>query len=286
MKIQQYKEVFLMGLCVICLFGLTGCSSNNGIKDGDTGVEKIDYNQIYTLSEADTTIAAEHFTEIVFEDEQEVYLIENPGTYLLKGEHEGQIQIDAQDQIVHLILEDVNLKSYNGPAVYVKSAAKAVITVPEDSNCILMDSAYYANYADAKGCIYSASDLTVNGSGTLQVYGYYKDAIRSKDVLKILGIDLAVKAKDNGLRGNDGVVIQTEALKVECEGTGIYTEKEKKTNQGFVDMASGTVQIIAGEYGIRASENIYIHDCKVDMEGIIQDIICSGKQYIEEGCLE
>ena len=286
MKIQQYKEVFLTGLCVICLLGLMGCSSNDGIKDGDTGIEEIDYNQIYTLSEADKTIAAEYSTEIVFEDDQEVYLIENPGAYLLKGEHEGQIQIDVQDQIVHLILEDVNLKSYNGPAIYVKSAAKAVITVPEDSSCILMDSAYYANYADAKGCIYSAGDLTINGNGMLQVYGYYKDAIRSKDVLKILGIDLAVKAKDNGLRGNDGVVVQTETLKVECEGTGIYTEKEQKKNQGFVDIASGTIQIIAGEYGIKASENIYIHDCKADIEGIIQNIMCSGKQYIEEGCLE
>ena len=129
MKIQQYKEVFLACMSVILLFGLIGCSSDNEIMDKDTGVTKIDYNQIYTLSEVDTTTMVENLTEIVFEDEQEVYLIEKPGAYLLNGEHEGQIQIDVQDQIVHLILEDVNLKSYNGPAIYVKSAAKAAMLV-------------------------------------------------------------------------------------------------------------------------------------------------------------
>lgn len=285
MKLQPYKKIVVFVYASVLLL-LTGCSQSTLPENAESKISGIDYNAIYTLTEADTDVSAENAQEVVFDGEQTVFLIEKPGDYLLKGNYEGQLQIDAQDRIVHLIMDDVEMKSQNGPAIYVKSAAKVIITIPEESACILMDSTNYADFADAKACIYGADDLTINGGGSLQVYGYYKDAIRTKDTLKILGINLAVQAKDTGLRGNDGVVIQSKTLDIQCEGTGIYTEKESKANRGFVDVANGTVSIIAGEYGINASENVYVHDCTANITGIVQDIACLGEQYIEEGCLE
>mgnify|MGYP003312536926 CR=1 FL=1 len=279
---KNLRRAVSVGISAMLFF--TGCASDDS---PDTGNEKefnIDFGEIYTLSDADLETRTENGTDIVFSGE-EVYLIEEPGTYRLTGECTGQLQIDVQDEMVHLVLQDVEMKSSNGPVIYVKSAAKVIITVPEGSSSILTDSGYYAEDT-AKACIYSEDDLTINGSGSLQVNGYYKDAIRTKDTLKILGTNLTVQAKGDGLRGNDGVIIRTSALDIQCEGTGIYTEREGKENKGFVDMASGTVNIIAGEYGIDAAENVYIHNCQADIYGIVQNISCSGEQYIEEGCLE
>jgi len=270
-------------LLIFMVLFLTGCSADEMEKQEENSAYK--YSEICRISDADLGVTPNNPTSISFGEEQ-IYLIDSAGDYTISGECEGQIQIDVQDEIVHLILEDVEMQSKKGPAVYVKSAAKVVITIPENTTCILMDSTDYTGYEDARACIFSEDDLTINGGGELQVYGYYKDAIRTKDVLKIIDVDLKVKTKGTGLRGNDGVLIQEAELDVQCEGTGIYTEKENKENQGFVGISGGSADIIAGEYGIDAAQNVYIHGCVADIYGTVQDIICSGEQYIEEGCLE
>lgn len=282
MMLRTYKKG-IVSLCVFSMLLLTGCSENVS-----PGAERVagDFGEVYTLTDADTKLSADNAEEVVLGAEQTVYLIEEPGDYLLQGNWEGQVQIDVQDEIVHLILDNAEMESLSGPVVYVKSAAKVVITIPEGSSSILTDSTNYADFEDARSCIFSACDLTINGSGSLQVYGNYNDAIRTKDTLKILDVNLAVQAKDTGLRGNDGVVLLAENADIQCEGTGIYTEKENKPGKGFVDIAAGTVNIIAGEYGIQAAENVYIHECKADILGVVGDITCPGEQYIEEGCLE
>lgn len=283
MKLQALKKVAVF-LCAAGLL-LPGCGRQevSANLNADTVVN---YEEIYTITETDRNVSIESAEEILFQEEQSVLEIKEAGDYLLKGSFDGQIQIDAEDERVHLILDNVEINSPNGPAIYVESAAKVIITIPQESSSVLKDSPYYDKHPDAKACVYSSCDLTINGSGSLQIYGYYKDAVRTKDFLKVVDASLQVQAKENGLRGNDGVVFQGKSLNIQCEGTGIYTEKEKKENKGFVDMAAGTIQVIAGEYGIDASENIYLHDCEADIYGIMGNLTCRGQQFVEEGCLK
>lgn len=285
MKQYTYKKIAAsLSAFVVLLF--TGCASAVSPADNAQISAEIDYDAIYSLTEADRDVSVQNAEEIIWEKEQSVYVIDKPGDYLLKGKVEGQVQVDVQDEMVHLILNNVEIQSTGGPAIYVKSAAKVILTIPEESTSVLKDSPYYDNFADTKACVYSVSDLTINGDGNLQVYGYYKDAIRTKDILKILDIDLAVRAKGTGLRGNDGVVLQTQGLRIQCEGSGIFSERADKENRGFVELGAGDVSIIAGNVGIEAAENLYIHDCKANIYGIVQNVACQGEQYIEEGCLE
>lgn len=269
---------------VFLVLFLSGCAAGESVQqEGNVGS---DYVELCAITDTDSDITWEDFTEICFEDDQQTYVIDSAGEYMLRGNLEGQIQIDVQDRIVHLILENAQLQSNKGPAIYVKSAAKVVITIPEGTKSIIKDKADYTGWENARACIFSEDDMTINGGGVLQVYGYCNDALRTKDVLKILGVNLDVTAKGTGLRGNDGVLIQDANLSIQCEETGIYTEKENKETQGFVDISGGSVNVIAGEYGISASQNVYIRDCGTDIFGTVQDIICFGEQYIQEGCLE
>lgn len=236
----------------------------------------------YTLSRADLDSGAEGAERIVFGERGSVCLIDRPGKYLLAGKWEGQIRVDVQDEIVHLVLEDLELQSYSGPAIYVVSAAKVVVTVPEGSSAVIRDTGYYEDAPDAKSCIYSSDDLTFNGGGSLQVYGYGKDAVRTEDTLKILDISIAVQAKDTGLRGNDGVAIKDAAVDVQCEGTGIYTKKAGSKTKGFVDVEGGTLKIIAGEYAMDVAQDLYVRDCAVDIYGVVQDIVCQGQKFVQD----
>lgn len=274
-------KLFLLFFLTLCL---SGCASME--KTEQTGNFGYERNENFIISEADLEVAVNNPKEIVLDKEQQVYIIDSAGDYFLKGECEGQIQIDVQDQVVHLILEDVKMQSKNGPAIYVKSAAKVVITIPEKTSSVIMDSTNYRGYEDARACIYGEDDITINGEGRLQVYGYCKDAIRTKDVLKIINGSLEVSSKGDGLRGNDGVMIQEVDLYIQCEGTGIYTEKKNKEKRGYVDIFGGIINIIAGEYGIDAAQNVYIQQCIGEIYGTVKDINCFGEQFIEEGCIE
>ncbi len=283
MKRAVGRKIFIF-MWMLPMLLLWGCSPEDR-EEAPPG-EPADYGKLYRLSEADRNVETAGAEEISFPEGGDVLLIDKAGEYLLQGSHDGQILIDAEDGIVRLILKDAELRSYAGPAIYVRSASKAVLTVPEGSGSIVRDSTNYRGYDDAEACIFSSCDLTVNGGGSLQVYGYYKDAVRTKDVLKLLDVDLEVQAKDTGLRGNDGVAVRTGKLSVQCEGTGIYTKKENRENRGYVDLAGGGIDIIAGKYGVDASENVYIHDCSASIYGVVQNIRCAGEQYVEEGCLE
>ena len=255
----------------------------DGKNKQEIAAEESRTEELYTVSKIDLLEdAGESAKEMVLSEKDGNVIISEGGDYVISGELKGRIEIDAPDEIVHLILVDVEINSHDGPAIYGKDAGKLIVTIPEDTTTILQDSAYYENNKDSKACLFSSCDLTINGSGNLQVYGFYKDGIRTKDVLKLLGPSILVKAKNIGLRGNEGVAVKTQYLEIQSEKIGIYTKKSKK---GYVDLGGGSISIIGGEYAIDSAQDVYIHDCLVALTGVIQDIKCKGNQTIEEGCM-
>lgn len=157
---------------------------------------------------------------------------------MLKGSLNGGIYISVyDDEIVHLILTGVEIINENGPAIYVEKAGKAVITMSEETENTLSDGAEYAGSQEA--CVFSNADLTINGAGILNVYGHYHDAIRSKDCLKLIETNVFVRAKNNGIRGNDGVVIKDSRGQIESEGTGILS----KGGMNFVVVEGGNCKM-------------------------------------------
>ena len=93
--------------------------------------------------------------------------IVHAGNYKLTGKmNGGNIVIRVcEDEVVHLILDDVEIKSFEGPAIYVENAAKAVITAKEGTENVLSDNSMYERELEA--CIFSNCDLTLNGNGML-----------------------------------------------------------------------------------------------------------------------
>ncbi len=271
---------FVLGMLVAALV-LTGCGDGVQIP---SGTDKADLSAVYTLSHADQEVKAASASELQIPWDATLQLTE-AGAYRVSGRQQGQICIDVQDQIVHLILENLELHSNNGPAIYVRSAAKVVLTVPEGTESTLSDSAYYSRFPEAEGCVFSASDLTINGSGSLNVNSYFEDAIRTKDFLKILDTTLTIRSKGDGLRGNDGVILQNADVRIQCEAIGIHATRMNKPGRGFAAISGGGLNIIAGERGVSVSENFYLQDGSAEIYGVIEDISVQGERHIQEGCL-
>lgn len=277
---------------------LSGCGSwlemqVGSVKGTGTGMQKEAETGQYEMTQKDYNTAQEGAEEIDLDSLEEgtgggyTYdgrwvIISREGTYLIKGKmNHGGLRVNVfPDEVVHLILDNVDISSDTGSAIYVEDAAKVIITSKEGTENILSDAA--PRRKEEKACVFSNSDLTVNGGGRLAVYGYHSDAVRSRDQIKIVNTSLYAKAAGDGIRGNDGVILEESVTEVECEGTGIVSNSEKD----MVIVQGGSCKIIAGENAISANRYVSIQNSRTDLYAVWESVKCDGIIELDEEVTE
>ena len=192
-----------------------------------------------------------------------IITISKEGTYVLSGAlSEGQIVVDADSAKVQLVLDNVDITCASSAAIYVKNADKTFITLAEDSENILMNTAEYEviddNNIDA--VIFSKDDLTLNGKGTLTINSEYGHGIVSKDDLKLVSGTCNITAKKHALSGKDSVRIAAGTYNLTSGKDGIHSENADDDEKGFVYIASGDFTIESTGDGIDASYVVQIDD--------------------------
>lgn len=213
-------------------------------------------------------------------------LITSPGTYLLNGNLDGRLEIYVYaDESVHLVLDNFTASAYDGPALWVKSASKIVITAKEGTCNTFTDTAFRAKNTNLDGCVYSVADITFNGTGSLDIYGYYKDAVASKGTVKFVDGNYTIWAADDGVRGRDGVVIAGGSFDIQAEGTGIKATHETNEKKGSVLISGGEFSVIAGEHAVSAVQTLQIENCRMNLRSVQEDFLCMGQKSIAEECV-
>lgn len=200
-----------------------------------------------------------------------VLTINKAGTYILSGNiDDGRIVISADKQDkVQLVLNNLSITSKNHSPLLIKSADKVFITLADKTENTLTDSAQYTALADDEsnvdGTIFSKADLTINGSGSLDVTGNMKNGIVSKDDLVITGGSITVKAKNNGICGNDCVKIADGNIKISAESDGIKSSEAENADKGYIYIGNGTLNITSGEDAVQAETNLTVENAKIDI---------------------
>lgn len=205
------------------------------------------------------------------------------GDYVLSGDSDCRVIVDSEEEPVHLFLNGVNLVTNEGCVIQVMSASKVVITCMDGTENVICDSAYYVESKEYDACIYSMADLTINGGGNLRVTGLYEDAIRSKDIVKVIGTELEVKAKGDGIRGNDGVCLLNAKAVVETEKNGIRTSKNGHDVKGSVEVKDSEVSVISGKYAIESYDMLMISGSSLYLNGVLGKWQVAGNEFVEEG---
>ena len=197
-----------------------------------------------------------------------IITISKEGTYVLSGAlSEGQIVVDADSAKVQLVLDNVDITCASSAAIYVKSADKTFITLAEDSENILMNTAEYEAIDDNNidAVIFSKDDLTLNGKGTLTINSEYGHGIVSKDDLKLVSGTCNITAKKHALSGKDSVRIAAGTYNLTSGKDGIHSENADDDEKGFVYIASGDFTIESTGDGIDASYVVQIDDGDFDI---------------------
>ena len=183
-------------------------------------------------------------------------VISSAGAYVVSGElTDGQLLVDAgDDDKVQLVLAGATIHNEDGPAIYVRNADKCFVTLDAGTENSLSDGASYALEDDSDepyATLFSRCDLTLNGSGTLNVTSAYRHAVCSKDDLIVVSGTYNISAVEDGLRGRDSVKIRDGVFDIEAGGDGIKSNKDDDPTKGFVSIDGGTFDIQAGDDAVQ-----------------------------------
>lgn len=196
--------------------------------------------------------------------------ISDEGTYILSGTlNDGQIVVNTEKtDKVRLVLNGVNITSKKLASIYVLSADKVFITTASETENTLSNGGEYAQIDDNNidSVIFSKSDLTLNGAGTLTVNGTAGHGIVSKDDLVLTSGTYNVTSLNHGLSGKDSVRIADGELNIKSGKDGIHAENADDANLGFVYIANGTFNIKSQCDGISAAAYIQIDNGKYTIE--------------------
>lgn len=186
------------------------------------------------------------------------------GTYIVSGTlTDGQIKVNAsKEDTVRIILNGVDITSSTTSPIYVQQADKMILTLADKTENKVSDATEYS-YPDITtdepdAAIFSKDDLTINGSGALNISGNYNNGIASKDDLVITDGTITVDAKNHALRGKDSVSILAGTFVLKAGNDGIQTNNSEDTTKGWIGIDGGTYTITAAHDGIQAESSLLI----------------------------
>lgn len=191
--------------------------------------------------------------------------------YSLSGEFYGNIVINAATTIneveteykFELELNGVKISSYNAPAIDVESGDKITVSAKKDTDNYIIDYREAVSEEDISAAVYTKCDLNLQGKGNLYVKSVNNNGIHSKGDLKVKNAFIQVDCKDNALKGNDSVTIESGTLVLIARaGDGIKTSNSdlssKGKQRGTVSILGGDILIYSSRDGIDSAYNVEI----------------------------
>lgn len=266
---MKNKLAILICLTLI-ISSLTACKSKNQIADTssdystsassvatDVSTDKMDFE----LTNRDLDSSYDESSATTVSENEDVIDITKDGIYIISGNH-SQIVVNASDSAkIQIVLKGAKISNKNGPAIYIKSADKVFISADNGSTSTVSDvSSYSSDYEsdNVDGAIFSKADLTLNGSGTLNINGNYKCGIVSKDDLVISSLTLNVTSVGCAIEGKDCIKSSNATLTLKAGGDGMKSTNEEDSSRGFITIDSGTYNITSENDAIQAKTVINI----------------------------
>ena len=191
------------------------------------------------------------------------------GTYRMSGNYTGQVKVQAPTtDKVQLILDGVTITNETGSAINIASADETLIYTFQGSTNNLSDGPEYAvqGKKEADSTIYSTSNLTLAGDGTLNVAGKFDETVHTTKGLVVAGGALNVNSSKTGLKGKDYVDIQGGTLRIEAAKDAIKATNTEKQGLGWARVAGGDTVLRAGDDGIKALRTLEVLDGKLTVE--------------------
>lgn len=263
------KKTGILSLLFVVVFSLSACGSD-GVAATESESAISETNQTESTETVSTVSSSELFTdrdmEVGYDEETSARItlsgdsassdsdavqifgskvtITEEGTYILSGTlNDGMIVVSAEDtDKIQLVLDNVEITSSTSAAIYVLEADKVFITTASGSENTLANGGEYVAIDDNNldAVIFSKSDLSLNGAGTLNLNAAAGHGVVSKDDLILTSGTYHITAASHGLSGKDSVRIANGTYTITSGKDGIHAENTDDTSLGFLYISGGT----------------------------------------------
>ena len=188
--------------------------------------------------------------------------ITGAGTYILSGSLEnGSIIVNAsKDDKVQLVLNGVSINSDTYAAIYVIQADKVFVTLAEGTQNTLSNSGTFTQTDDnnVDAVIFSKDDITLNGTGVLQIKSPGGHGIVGKDEVTITAGTYVISAANHAIRANDLLAISGGTFTLTAGEDGLHAENSDDDTLGKIYIAGGTFSIKVSDDAVHATAMLQI----------------------------
>ena len=257
------KKKIIIGVLIIGLvFTLTGCGKKNTNTSTNTSSESsnglISYTDIFTDRDLDETVDTSNATTYEVKDSEDIN-ITNEGIYVITGSAKNvTITVNVDDESkVELVLNNLTIENESSPCIYVKNADKVFVTTIGENNLTVTNSFTSDGETNTDAVIFSKDDLTVKGTGTLNITST-SNGITSKDDLKITGGDINITSTDDALEANNSIAISNGNITINSKKDGLHAEYSEDNTVGYIYIKGGTINITASDDAIHATTIVCI----------------------------
>lgn len=227
-------------------------------RDKEVGYEE---SESVAISLADDSSVCESDAVVITEN---TVTIKEEGTYILSGSlSNGMVIVEAEDtDKIQIILNGVSISNSQSAALYVRSADKVFVTTASGTENILENNGTYVaiDENNIDSAVFSKSDLTLNGEGTLTVTAQEGHGIVSKDDLVLTSGTYVITSASHGISGKDSVRIANGSYAIVAGKDGVHAENTEDSSLGFVYLAGGSFFITSQQDGISASSWLQAED--------------------------
>lgn len=212
---------------------------------GDDLFSDRDLNQSPDLTDA---------TELSLSSGQDLTITEE-GIYHITGSAQNaSIIVEAPDDAkVQLVLDNVTLANESAPAIYVKTADKVFVTSMNDNSLSVTGTFTADGDTNTDAVIFSKSDLTLNGTGTLTIESAQSHGVAAKDDLTITGGTYNVTAASDAFQAHDSIAIADGSFTINSGKDAFQAKYDDDDTVGFIYVRDGSFNITAGDDGLQAT---------------------------------
>lgn len=264
MNYKKVKQFAAVSLLLLTATTSTACQGTK-VSSTSTSMEETDKTDMFTDRDLSGDYDKSSATIVKLEDD---YTIEEGGVYVFSGTLEnGQIVVDAESEKVQIVLAGVDISCLDSACIYVKNADKVFVTLEEGTENVLTTSDTFEADGDTKvdGVIFSKSDLSINGTGSLEIKSEEGNGIVCKDELVIASGTYEIEASNHAIEANDRIAIADGDFTLSGGKDGIHCDNED-SSLGYIYIQDGKFIIEADSDGIDASSSLTIDGGEITVE--------------------
>ena len=214
----------------------------------------LDISSIFSDRDLQQSVDTTTATTITVQDNNTV-TIDAEGTYILTGTaSNATILINAADtDKVQLVLDNLNVTNNGTPVIEILSGDKVFINLAAGSaNTLKVTGDFADDDEEYDAVIFSKSDLTINGSGTLNIESS-ENGISGHDDLTLTGGAYNITTEEDAIEGHDSIAVYDGTYTINAGKDAFHSEDDDDDTVGYLYVCGGTFDITAGDDGLQAT---------------------------------